>query len=257
MSPTLYLPQLQMEEPPFVPGYDTCDEITPQCPVEATLYGDYFTKGPIIFFVVAYALLLAYQIWFGFKSRAWGFFIWLGVGTAFELAGYAARLKMIDNPWEDGPFQLQLLLLILGPTLIAAAIAVTFKHVVLYYGPELSVLRPRWYPFVFVGTDIVAILVQGAGAVMAGAENGNMDASSGLLIGGVSFQLVNMIGCGLIMVVYWRRYRSWKNTSTRTRREEEILEAVRTGNTEYRKVRWFVRFIVVAYVCIIVRCIYR
>ncbi|KAI8648168.1 hypothetical protein NCS57_01484600 [Fusarium keratoplasticum] len=232
-----------MADSNFKPGYDTCDEVTPQCPVEATLYGDYFTKGPIIFFAVAFGLLLLYQIWFTFKSRAWGFSIWLILGTVFEMVGYSSRMEMVDNPWKKDPFQKQLLLLILAPTLIAASIAVTFKHLVLYYGPDLSVLRPRWYPFVFVGTDIIAIIIQGAGAAF--------------LVGGVSFQLVNMLGCGLLMVIFWKRYQLLKHDGKKTERRDVLIQDGQVDSTEYRNLRWFVWAIFAAYILIIIRCIYR
>jgi ABC-type multidrug transport system fused ATPase/permease subunit len=124
--------------------------VTPQCPIEATLYGEYFFKPPAAFFAAAFELLLLYQIWSVFKSRAWGFSIWLCLGTIFETVSYISRVEMADNPWKKDAFQKQLVLLIIGPTLIAAAIAITFKHFVLYYNPSLSILRPRWYPFVFV-----------------------------------------------------------------------------------------------------------
>lgn len=215
-----------MADSDFVPGYDTCNKVTPQCPIEATLYGEYFSKPPVAFFAAAFGLLLLYQIWSAFKLRAWGFSIWLCLGTIFETVGYISRVEMADNPWKKDAFQKQLVLLIVGPRLIAAAIAITFKHLVLYYNPSLSILRPRWYPFVFVGTDIIAIILQGAGAVLAGQGHDLADVSTGLLIGGVSFQLVDMLECGLLMVVYWR-------------------------------VRWFVWAIIAAYILIIVRCVYR
>lgn len=241
----------------FQPGYDTCAEVTLQCPVEATLYGDYFSRGPLIFFVVAYGILVLCQLWLAFKSRAWSFSIYLGIGTIFELVGYQSRLEMVDNPWNMDPFQKQLVLLILGPTLVAAAISVTFKHLVLYYGREHSVIKPRLYPYVFVGSDLVAIIIQGAGAVLAGQGEDLSDLSSALLIGGVSFQMANMAGCGLLMLIYWKRYRAWCRDSRGSTGQEAGDDLSQVDAVDGTRVRWFVWGITAAFMLIVVRCAYR
>lgn len=77
------------------------------------------------------------------------------------------------------------------------AISVTFKHIILYTGEQHSKwLRAKWFPYVFIGTDFVAIFIQAAGAgLSAGATGGVetdqslLDVSSGILIAGVAFQL--------------------------------------------------------------------
>lgn len=82
-----------------------------------------------------------------------------------------------------------------------------------------------------------------------------MDLSSGLFIGGVSFQLVNMLGCGLLMVAYWRRYRAHRGSVGYSGEEAGNVEQV--GAIDPRKVRWFVWGVTTAFVFIIVRCAYR
>lgn len=132
-------------------GFNTCDEVGPNCPVEATLYGDYFTLGACVFFCVFHGILILYQSGLAFKAKTWSFSAWLWCGTVLEFLGYLGRAIMTDNPWNYSAFILQLLALILGPTFVAAALSVTCKHIVLSYGQQYCILKPKVIPWLFVG----------------------------------------------------------------------------------------------------------
>lgn len=138
----------QLPYPGFRPNFDTCTEVTPYCPVEITTYGDYFNLGACIFFTVFHALLLISQLGIGIRYRTWTFTVFLAIGTGFELMGYGARISMtpIGTVWSYPAFVIQLLMLILGPTLVAAAISVTFKWIVIQCGERYSIMKPKWYP---------------------------------------------------------------------------------------------------------------
>lgn len=84
----------------YEPSFDTCDSVSPACPVETTLYGDYFTLGACIVFIVWYGIALLLQVPFAWKSKAWSYAACLFVGTAFEFLGYIGRAIMSDNPWN-------------------------------------------------------------------------------------------------------------------------------------------------------------
>ncbi|KAM0285828.1 hypothetical protein ACHAQH_001290 [Verticillium albo-atrum] len=257
----------------FYPSFFNCDEVSPKCPVEATLYGDYFTAIACIFFAAIYTICLLTQVYFGYLSKAWSFAIWLGIGTFFELAGYVARTVMSKDPWNFNAFFVQNLTLILGPTLIAAAISITFKNVVIWYGAEYSWLRPSLYPWVFVGTDMISIVVQSAGGGLSAAFSDNPDMMSianTMLIGGTIFQVINMAICGGLMLhFYWQRRRAnygrsrlgsmGHESTTQLTLDGQVKAGSRdftNPRTEYR-VSTFVRAIACAYVAILIRCIYR
>ncbi|KAM0553087.1 hypothetical protein ACHAPJ_007635 [Fusarium lateritium] len=257
------------------PSYETCaDGISERCPAEASLYGDTFNLGGCVFFVVAHALALLPQLYFGIKARTWSFTVWLAIGTIFELIGYCGRVVMSSNPWVYNAFVIQLVLLILGPTLVAASISITFKHLVLWYGREYSFIKPVLYPWVFVGTDFFSIVIQAAGggvsSVATDGENSNqglLDVGSGLLVAGVVFQMANMIFCGCLMLIYiWRRHKAIKSGAavrSHTPAGEFAAESESSnGNVKIiratdKKTKTFVYALAVAYVAIIVRCIYR
>lgn len=254
----------------FEPSFDTCDEVSALCPVEITLYGDYFTAGASILFTGAFALLFIAQLYMGLRLRSWSYFIYLWLGTGFELVGYLGRSVMSYNPWVFAAFAAQLMLLVLGPTLIAAAISVTFKHLVIHYDPSLSPIKPRWYPVIFIGSDFIAIVVQGAGAAIAGAASAAekpdekmLDLANSLLIAGVSFQVVNMVLCGLYMIFYWRRYKSSHSRLQSPAIDQRFMfDSDRTrGGKKPRffqdRVKIFIYSITAAYIAVLIRCIYR
>ncbi|KAM6536172.1 hypothetical protein FALCPG4_002189 [Fusarium falciforme] len=251
-----------------------CTEVTPECPVSATLYGDYFSTGACALFVALYAILIFCQLGFGWRSKTWSYTAYLLVGSVFELIGYISRVRMSFNPFISNAFILQILFLILAPTLIAAAISLTFKHLVLYYGIQYSTIRPKLYPWIFVGSDFVSIIIQGiGGAVAASASTGDnpdpkrADLGNNLLIAGVSFQVVNMVVCGILMLIYIHRYRNARKLATYTVDcgEDGIISTDSTDSpsTSHRtpqsdkRVKKFIYSITIAYIAIIIRCIYR
>ncbi|KAH6662430.1 RTA1-like protein [Plectosphaerella plurivora] len=253
------------------PSYFNCDNVSERCPVELTIYGDYFTQGACIFFVVAYGINLIAQGYFGWRLKSWGFVSCLAAGAILEFMGYVGRTVLSENPWNFGAFVIQNLMLVLGPTIVAAAISVTFKHLVIWYGSQWSLIRPKLYPWVFVGTDVVSLLVQMAGGGVAAMATGDTDPAmmnlgNNLMLAGVAFQLVNMVFCGGLILTYaWRRRQNkTKVVFDSTQQGSDASETVDTAaryatSDDAAKVRTkrFVWALAVAYLAIIFRCIYR
>jgi RTA1 like protein len=256
------------------PSYFNCDNVSERCPVELTIYGDYFTQGACIFFVAAYSILIIAQAYFGWRPKSWGFVSCLAVGAILEFMGYVGRTVLSSNPWNFGAFVIQNLMLVLGPTVVAAAISVTFKHLVIWYGSRWSLIRPKLYPWIFVGTDVVSLLIQMAGGGVAAMATGDTDPAmmnlgNNLMLAGVAFQLVNMIFCGGLILTYaWRRLQNkTKATFVRDDSAQESSDASEQMEGEARyatsddatklRTKRFVWALVAAYLAIIIRCIYR
>lgn len=47
----------------FIPTYETCDEVSDRCPVEATIYGTNLSYGAAVFFAISFLLFCLIQIW--------------------------------------------------------------------------------------------------------------------------------------------------------------------------------------------------
>jgi hypothetical protein len=87
-------------EEPFYPSYNSCNEVSPICPIEATLYGYRPTLGATALFAAIFAINLVVTLGLMVRSRLWSFQAWLSVGLIFEVIGYAGRLMMHQDPWK-------------------------------------------------------------------------------------------------------------------------------------------------------------
>lgn len=195
----------------FRPTYGSCDHISTQCPTEATVYGSLFNLPANVFFAVAFAVTLAAHTWYALRSKLWNFSGWILAATIMELMGYVARSIMHFQPWKIELLSIQICGLLWGPSLTAAGISILFKHIVFHYGPQYSILKPKWIPFVFIGTDLISLNIQGVGGIIAAvatSKPGSAMARAGelMMIIGVCAQVANMLVCGSIMLVFLRRY---------------------------------------------------
>jgi hypothetical protein len=252
----------------FTPTYDSCDKVTDLCPVESTAYGTQLNKTAAQAFMIIFIVCIVYQAIAAFLLRKWSFIIWLFLGTALEVSGYRQRVQLAENAWNLDAFSGQMLALLLGPTLVAAALSVTFKYVVIFYGTVHSVLRPSLYPWIFVGTDVISIAIQVTGGALtavatSASTNSNLgDIGEKLVIAGVSFQVGNMFLCGGFMVSYFLRRRAairkekWLGRRLSLQDSHQVTGLIR-GKKEVQKARIFTWALAIGYFCIIIRTCYR
>jgi hypothetical protein len=128
-----------------------CTEVTPECPAYLTTYGYYPNLSVNSFFIALFGILFVLQIVFGTWRRTWTYMIAVSIGLFGEAVGYGGRIIMHHNPWSQNGFKIQICCLVLAPSFLAAGIYVTLKHLVIYCGPENSRLKPRLYPWIFIG----------------------------------------------------------------------------------------------------------
>ncbi|KAK3987632.1 sphingoid long-chain base transporter RSB1 [Cladorrhinum sp. PSN332] len=233
--------------------YYSCKQVTPTCPVEATTLGYRPNRGINIFFAIMFGFSAISTLYFGIKKKTWSYMSFIAAGCLLEMAGYASRIPLTDNPWNKHAFETQIVAIILAPTLICISIYLTLKHVCLALNPALSPVKPEWYPFIFVPLDVSCLLVQAiGGALAAGGALKNLKLVSHgnrAIIAGIVLQVVVLGGFGGVSGVYWVRARRW----------------IRTGNADgeavvlwrERRFRMFVYAVTGAYGGILVRCIYR
>ncbi|PYI28060.1 RTA1-domain-containing protein [Aspergillus indologenus CBS 114.80] len=224
-------------------GTSNCTEVTPQCPVSATTYGYRPNLGGNCLFAAIFGLCAVYQLVAGIRSRQKMFAIALTVGCVMELIGYTGRIKMHKNPWDSGGFETQIICLILAPSFVAAGIYWSLKHIVMVLAPEKSLLRPDLYPLIFVGCDIGSILLQAAGGEL-------LDAGNNIMIAGIAFQVATMAACGVLAAIFVVRL-------VREGRPEAVLRDEKMSPRETRLFKYFCFGEVLAYVTVLIRCIYR
>lgn len=124
----------------------------------------------------------------------------------------------------------------------------------MFLGPDNSRLPPRLYPWIFVGCDIGSIILQAAGGgVAAAAKKTNaslLDAGNDIMIAGIAFQVVTMGMCGLLGLEFVLRLRKSSRNVPKSEMSVQLVE----GN---RKFYLFCAGEVLAYITVLIRCIYR
>lgn len=80
----------------------------PECPVELSVYG-YRASLPFSALAIAfYALVAGIQIFLGLRYKTWSFMAAMLLGCISEIIGYAGRIMMWQNPWDDTGFIMQI-----------------------------------------------------------------------------------------------------------------------------------------------------
>jgi RTA1 like protein len=236
-------------------SYSTCTEVSLACPVSATTYGYYPNLGGNIFFAVFFGIIGVCQIGLGIYFRTWTFMIALSIGVLMEMAGYVGRILMHSNPWSIGNFDLQIVCLVLAPAFIAAGIYLFLKHIILFLGPEYSRLSPRLYTWIFIGCDIGSLVLQAAGGgIAASAKKTNhmlLQTGDDVIIAGIAFQVVTMSVCGLLGLEFFSRVRKQGGGFF----GEKDIENGSQGRD--RNVGFACVAVMMAYVAVLIRCIYR
>lgn len=179
-----------------------------------------------------------------------------------EAVGYGGRIIMHKNPWDGAGFKTQICCLVLAPSFLAAGIYLTLKHMVIYCGPEHSRLKPRLYPWLFIGCDFGSIVLQALGggvAASAGdlASNPNLlKVGNGLIVAGIATQVATMSICVLLMIDFFIRFHKAKNQSSSSTNSSE-WEKNRSEPNVRRNFRIFCFSIALAFATTLIRCIYR
>ncbi|KAF2821848.1 parasitic phase-specific protein PSP-1 [Ophiobolus disseminans] len=237
-----------------------CLEVTDKCPVEATLYGYRPNMGANAFLAAFFGVMFITSLVIGIMTKTWTYTLALGIGTFLECVGYIGRVMMNSNPWSESGFKLQICALVLGPSFVAAAIYLTLKHFVLYCGPQYSLIKARLYPWIFVGCDFGSMVLQGIGGGLAaagGTKNAKLiDGGNKMIVAGIAFQVVTMAVCGLLILVYVIRYK--KGAAARHAAEKSAYHVDKEqGATPLWKIKVFAIMVSLAYVTVLIRCIYR
>lgn len=145
----------------FVCTLDTCD-------VHEWGFVKYIPSlGGNVFFLILICLFVFAQIWLGIKYRTTSVCLCMLAGLGLESAGYIGRILLRTNPFYRPYFLLYLVSLTLGPVFFAAAIYLCLGRIVVIVGQEISWLKPRTYTFVFVACDVLSLLIQAIGGVIA------------------------------------------------------------------------------------------
>jgi RTA1 like protein. len=195
----------------------------------------------------------------------------------------------VNNTTDINLFLLQYISLTIAPAFIMGGIYFIFAQVVVIHGREFSVLKPMWYSYFFIATDIISLMIQaGGGGASSSASKNHQDTAPGTntMIAGILFQVVAMT----IFLGFWFEFlnriyfkyskvisqstdnplakRSFGNyfkllfntKSARAFRRDHLDSYYNPKFADIRKRKlldWFPLAVTVSVVAIYIRCVYR
>ena len=231
-----------------------CLEVSlPNCPVEASIYGYYPSLPANAFLTAWFAALFIPNVVFGIYYKAWTYILALGVGCAIEALGYGGRIMLHNNPFSVSGFQMQICCLILGPAFNSAAIYLTLKHIALTFGPEYSLVKPRWYTWIFICGDLLSLVLQAIGGGMAATAGDNEDQQNlgtDIMIAGIAWQVITLLIFGFVATLYVLRRRRGLSSGHQ-------FTPIAQATFADIKFKLFAFGIVTAFIAVFLRCVYR
>jgi RTA1 like protein len=120
-----------------------------------------------ILFLSILSILAIGQLYLGIRYKTGLVCVSMLLGLSSEVLGYIARVLLNGNPFMRAYFLWYLICLTLGPVFMAAAIYLCLGRIVIVYGEEISRIRARTYTVIFMGCDILSLVVQAVGGGMA------------------------------------------------------------------------------------------
>ncbi|KAJ5205255.1 ZIP metal ion transporter [Penicillium cf. griseofulvum] len=218
-----------------------------------------------VLYTIAF-VLTAIQ-WIRYRAWIWSIMV---ISAAMEAIGYIGRCVSVQNKLEKSVYVLQFSLIILAPVLMAACCYILFSRILFLIVPrEARTFRLCWVPPqfitpIFVGFDILALLLQLGGAVMiTSVDAADKDAKNKLNTGKHVAQIgvvIQLVAFGLFAVAAVRfNFTSKRFISSLSERFENV------GKTGYRidgiikNKHWpaLLRVVNITTILILVRSVYR
>lgn len=213
------------------------------------------TKSIAVTFVSLYSLSTIIHIGQAVHARMWWLFPTVCFAGFLEVAGWGARLWSSFRPESMTPFELQITATIIGPTPLVAANFIILSRIIERLGPSFSRLKPKLYAYLFCSCDIISLVVQAAGGVVASravSHDGDPTTGGHIMLGGIIFQMITIsvyVCCALEFVI---RYCGDKPI----RREGTTLSGLRRGILDMR-LRLLLTALAFSTVFLFIRAVYR
>lgn len=151
---------------------------------------------------------------------------------------------------------MQIVAIVLGPTLICIGLYLTLKHVVTNLNRSISRIPPRMYPIFFVPADVSCLVVQAIGGGVAAAAGRDsyslLQHGNRTIMAGIVLQVIVLGAFGGFTGDYL--FRAAKYFGSGNVAAEHLDGATLWVD---RKFRTFVYAMGVAYATLLIRCLYR
>ncbi|KAG0681043.1 hypothetical protein C6P40_002823 [Pichia californica] len=163
-----------------------------------------------IVFTVAFSLFLSITSFSCILYHQWWFLGSWCTGLIIEILGYSGRIWYTINDNSSGAYIMQSLCLTISPIFLMAGIYNILAQLILIYGNNFSILKPKKYAAIFVTCDVISLFVQGAGGGLSGASS-DPDTGRYIEIAGLAFQAFTMTIFQYFWYTFlWKVYKSKK-----------------------------------------------
>ncbi|KGO73876.1 Zinc/iron permease [Penicillium italicum] len=211
--------------------------------------------------------LLTTVQWIRYRAWVWSVMV---LSAVMEAIGYIGRCVSVQNTLKRPVYVLQFALVILAPVLMAACCYILFGRILFLIVPQekrtfrLCWVPPRFITPIFVGCDVVALLLQLGGAVMISAVDGtDKDARNKLSTGKHVAQvgvIIQLVAFGLFAVAAVRfNFTSKRFSGSLSERYENVGEKDYIVGGVVKDKNWpaLLRVVNITTILILVRSIYR
>ncbi|KAJ4264035.1 hypothetical protein NW762_006074 [Fusarium torreyae] len=150
-----------------------------------------------VFLAIFTASMIGFIVTWIITRKGTAFNVALILGLVCEVIGYAGRVMSWQNPWNENGFLVQICCLTIGPAFMAAGVYLCLRRIVSAFGPENSRLPPEYYTRVFIPCDGISLILQALGggmAAVASHQRKNADTGPNIMIVGLAFQVVTILG---------------------------------------------------------------
>ncbi|KIM93548.1 hypothetical protein OIDMADRAFT_46178 [Oidiodendron maius Zn] len=182
--------------------------------------------------------LLAYILTYTLTRRATAFTVSMLSGVILEVQGYAGRIMIWKNQWDNNGFLMQV-------------VCLTFMAGGIY------LIAPESYTRIFIPCDLGSLLLQAAGGGIASAASHsgkNPNTGDNIMIAGLSIQVVTLLIFMILCVDFaLRSYKRYRSMGEDAFDQNPIFVQTR-GSLRFKG---FVGTLTLATICIFWRSVYR
>ncbi|KAK5027392.1 RTA1 like protein [Exophiala sideris] len=200
-------------------------------------------------YLAIFSLTLIAQLILGVYHGTWGFMVGVVAGNALEILGYAYRIELHYDDFNNNSFIIYLVGLTIAPAFYSGAIYLCLARIIAVYGTSLSLLSPRAITTIFIGCDFLSLVLQAAGGAVASLAISKSLLQTGIniMIAGLSTQVVSTTAfCCICLQMMFR-----------VARRPSLVNQNSQSLRKTLKFRFFLWALAIATVAILIRCSFR
>jgi len=226
-----------------------------ECPISWATISYIPNLGGNVVYMICFLVLLGVQIFFGVRHKTWAFMVCMIFGILLEIIGYVGRILLHDNPFIMNNFLVYLICLTIGPAFFTACIYLCLSRVITAIGSEYSSLKPKTYTKVFVGSDLLALILQAVGGALASTAKDSAGSTTGknVMVAGLASQVISMLLFMTIWADFALRVRKARSSGALARTQPPLYDSLR----ESRMFTAFQWSLAISTLLIFVRSVYR